>query len=398
MTTKPTGHVEVRHLKAGDAYYAKLKLPDGTQPRRRLGRVWTKRSQPPPGYLNRAQAEARLAEILAGNGPVNVAPTHITFEQACDEQLRYLEHEKQRKPSTLTDYRNVIDHDLKPYFGASTPIESIGTLDIESFKDVLLARVSHRTAQKVLVILHGIFGRAKRKGWIERNPAIDAEKVTVRRSDDFNVLSPAQISCVASAARTGPLRGIILTAAFTGLRQGELLALRWQHVDFANRILHVQRNYVDGEDGTPKSHHRRSVPLSDQAIVALDTLSRREHFTEPDDLVFCNEVGGYWDDSQLRRRFYAALEAAELGHLREQDDPITFHDLRHTFGTLCASAGIELTRIKAWMGHADIQTTMRYLHHVPAHDDADRMTAAFSGKRGTDPGTEFREPPPSACN
>ena len=62
---------------------------------------------------------------------------------------------------------------------------------------------------------------------------------------------------------------------------------------------------------------------------------------------------------------YAALDAAGLGYLREQEEPIVFHDLRHTFGTQCAGRGIDLRRIQAWMGHADIQTTMRYLHYVP---------------------------------
>jgi integrase len=57
------------------------------------------------------------------------------------------------------------------------------------------------------------------------------------------------------------------------------------------------------------------------------------------------------------------------------------HDLRHSFGTTCAAKGIDLRRIQAWMGHADIQTTMRYLHYVPQHDDAARLTAAFTGER-----------------
>jgi integrase len=67
-------------------------------------------------------------------------------------------------------------------------------------------------------------------------------------------------------------------------------------------------------------------------------------------------------------------------HLRAKDDPIVFHDLRHTFGTQCAARGIDLRRIQAWMGHADIQTTMRYLHYVPQHDDAARLTAAFTAE------------------
>lgn len=376
-----TGHVRIIERKGGPVAYAKLKLPDGTEPQRRLGKLWKKRAPPPPGYVTPRQAEARLEAILAGDDPlVNLAPSHVTFKAACAERLRYLEQDKQRKRSTIKDYSNVIDHDLLPYFGEDTPVEDITTRDVDAFKDELLKRVSHRTAQKVLVILHGIMARAKRKGWITSNPCADAEKVTVRRSEDFNVLSVEQVHAVAREAATPLLRAVILTAAFTGLRMGELLALRWRHVDFANRILHVQRNYVEGEEDSPKSHRRRSVPLSDQAVLALDALSRREHFTGPADLVFCDEVGGHQDDNVVRDEFYDALDAAGLGHLRDQDEPIVFHDLRHTFGTQCAAKGIDLRKIQAWMGHADIQTTMRYLHYVPAHDDAARLTAAFTAE------------------
>jgi integrase len=389
-TVKPTGHVEIRDRGGGPVFYAKLKLPGGTQPRRRLGRVWAKRTQPPAGYLTRRQAEARLDAILVGDDPlVNVAPSHVTFKDACDERIRYLEHDRQRKRSTLADYRNVVRNDLIPRFGESTPVEDITTDDVDALKDALLERVSHRTAQKVLVILHGVMARAKRKGWITVNPCEDAEKVTVQRSEDFNVLSVEQVHAVAREAVSGLLRAMFLTAAFTGLRMGELLVMRWRHLDFANRILHVQRNYVGGIEDTPKSHRRRSVPLSDQAVVALDALSRREHFTAPDDLVFGNEAGEHGNADDARDEFYEALDGAGLGHLRATDEPIVFHDLRHTFGTQCAAKGIDLRKIQAWMGHADIQTTMRYLHYVPAHDDAARLTAAFTAEVGTETGTEL---------
>ena len=243
---------------------------------------------------------------------------------------------------------------------------------------------SCRTARcrKTLTLLGGILGRAKRKGWITTNPAENAEKVTVRRSDAFNVLSLEQVQAVARAAGQGTLSAMFVVAAFTGLRQGELLALRWRHVDFANRILHIRRSLPSGtfQEDTPKSHRVRSVPLSDQAVVALDGLSRRDHFTSPDDLVFANEVGGHLLDDLVRDAFYDALVGAGLGDLRDKDDPIVFHDLRHTFGTTCAAKGIDLRRIQAWMGHADIQTTMRYLHYVPQHDDAARLTAAFTAE------------------
>ena len=98
--------------------------------------------------------------------------------------------------------------------------------------------------------------------------------------------------------------------------------------------------------------------------------------------MFVNPVGGVIEDSALRRRFYDALDRAGLERIR-------FHDLRHTFGTIAAQA-FPLTDVKAYMGHADIQTTMIYVHHVPRHDAANRLTelldARIEGDVGCTPG------------
>jgi integrase len=387
-----TGYVRTIERRGGPVFYAKLKLPDGTQPQRRLGRVWMKRTRPPAGYLTAGMAQARLEAILAGDDPlVNVEPSNVTFSEACDEHLRYLEHDRQRKRSTIGDARSTIKVHLLPAFGKSTPVEDITTADVDAFRDRLLkGELSHRTAQKVLILLHGILKRAKRKGWVQVNAAEDAEKVTVRHSDEFNVLTVEQVHAVARVAANELLSALLIVAAFTGLRQGELLALRWRHVDFADRILHVQKNFVRGEEDTPKSHHVRSVPLSDQAFVTLDALSRREHFTAANDLVFGSEVGRHLLDDDVRGAFYDALDAAGLGQLRYavpptkdnpkgvmRDDPIVFHDLRHTFGILAIRVA-PVTDVQHWMGHADIQTTMRYVHYLPQHDNAAKLTAAFT--------------------
>jgi integrase len=84
-------------------------------------------------------------------------------------------------------------------------------------------------------------------------------------------------------------------------------------------------------------------------------------------------TGGPLDDTDMRDGFYAALAAAELGTLREQENPIKFHDLRHTFGTLAVQVW-PVTDVQAYMGHSDIKTTMRYAHHVPKRDAADRFS------------------------
>jgi integrase len=170
-------------------------------------------------------------------------------------------------------------------------------------------------------------------------------------------------------------------AAYTGLRLGEQLALRWRDVDFTKRIVHVRWSRVGGNTDRPKSHRVRSVPLIDQAARALDGLSRRERFTDPDDLVFVNTVGRHVDGDRLRRRYGKALDRAGLRRLR-------YHDLRHVFGTLAVQA-FPLSDVKAYMGHADIATTMIYVDHRPQHDAADRLSALVEKAGGYQMGTEM---------
>ena len=125
----------------------------------------------------------------------------------------------------------------------------------------------------------------------------------------------------------------------------------------------------------PKSGKVRSVPLIDQAARALDGLSRREHFIDPDDLVFIGEAGGYFDESALRRRLRIALDQAKL-------KPMRFHDRRHTFGTIAVQA-FPLSDVRAYMGHADIATTMIYVHHVPAGTMPRTGSAVWSRRHRT---------------
>src|SRR5436190_17024551 len=121
---KATGYVRTIDRKDGPVYYAKLKLPDGTQPQRRLGRVWAKRTRPPAGYLTKGMADARLAAILAGDDPlVNIAPIGLTFGRACDEWLE--DRARECRPSTMHDYVGTVRARLRPFFGDTTRAEDI---------------------------------------------------------------------------------------------------------------------------------------------------------------------------------------------------------------------------------------------------------------------------------
>jgi integrase len=188
--------------------------------------------------------------------------------------------------------------------------------------------LSRSTVQGDLTRLSGIFKRALRKKWITASPYDDAERITIDPSDDFNVLSVVEVEAVARAAADEQTAALIRVTAYTGLRQGELRALRWREVDFATANVHVRRNQpAHGEEKKPKGggvvDQRRSW---DQAAAELERLSRRGYLTRADDRVFVSSTGGVLDDKDIRLSFYAAIDAAGLGHLREQEEPITFHE------------------------------------------------------------------------
>jgi integrase len=164
---------------------------------------------------------------------------------------------------------------------------------------------------------------------------------------------------------------LFLTAAFTGLRMGELLALRWRDVDFAAQTVRVTASYTVGRLGTPKSGVGRAVPLVEEVAQALACLTRRRRRTGPDDLVFAGKAGEYLDGSALRRRFKRARDAAGLR-------PLRFHDLRHTFGSVAIRTA-DPRELQEWMGHSDFSTTQIYMHYRPRADAARRLSAAFVG-------------------
>ncbi len=150
---------------------------------------------------------------------------------------------------------------------------------------------------------------------------------------------------------------------------GELRALRWRDVDFPRSVVRVRASYAAEELSVPKSGKVRSEPMVDEVAQALARLSERATGTGDDDLVFGETAGTWLNDDRLRRRYEAAIKAAGVRRLR-------FHDLRHTFGSLAITRA-DIVEVQAWMGHADIQTTMRYLHYRDRSDAAGRLADAF---------------------
>jgi integrase len=367
-----SGHVNLHNGKRGAVWYAKYRLPDGRQVQKRLGPVWTGKGRPPAGYFTKATARAALDAILtdARRGTLpGLVRTGATFRDASAEWLRYVEHDRRVKPSTLASYRSAVHAHLDPAFD-ETPVEQVTARQIEAWRAKLVkdGKPSARSLERLVTNLHGIFERARRVWGLPTNPVADVERLPRRYSGELDFYSPEQVFALVRAAETEQDGAIYLTAAFTGLRRGELVALRWHDVDFPGEAIRVRANYTAGQETTPKSGKVRTVPMVPQVAEALAKLGQRGHFTGDDDLVFTIS-GEYLDGSALRRRYLDAVKAAKLR-------PIRFHDLRHTFGSLAIDRA-SIVQVQEWLGHADIDTTRRYLHYKRRSDEAQQLADAF---------------------
>ncbi|HEY7951203.1 MAG TPA: tyrosine-type recombinase/integrase [Solirubrobacterales bacterium] len=364
-----SGHVFKRKGKRGVVWYAKYRLPDGSQQKKRLGPAWTEKTAPPDGYFTKGKAQTHLDELLrqARDGSLpGMVKTGKTFTDAADEWLAYCENVRDCKPSTMRDYRNMV-RVLVREFG-KRKIESITSEDIELW--ISGYGGSNRTRQKYLVCLGSIFKRAMKVYGLPRNPADLVERPRVRRAAKIDVLRPEEVLALVRAAESEQDAAIFHTAAFAGLRMGELLALRWRDVDFTRRTIHVRENWTQGETTTPKGGTERAVPMAEEVAERLARLGQRDHFTADDDLVFCTPRGQHVGYKSLKERYRAALRKAGL---RED---FRFHNLRHTFGSTVIRHA-DSREVMEWMGHADLTTTRRYLAFVDREDAAKRVSEAF---------------------
>ena len=377
-----TGYVFRVERQRGPQWYLKYRA-QGQQVQKRLGPAWSGKGRPPAGYYTKRTAEAELRKTLGdADRGIGIAPrTGATFADVAEAWYRHGANEGGKrgepwKPSTKRDYRSALDRHLLPAFG-DRRIETITTATIEAWRADRMAngKLPRRTAQKLLAILHAIFERARRSYRLPTNPARDVERLAiVYRSEDFDFYSPEEVLALVRAAETEQDGAIYLTAAFTGLRMGELLALRIRDIDFEAEALRVFRS-VDIREGvgTTKGGRGRTVPMIPEVATALARQLQRDRFTGRDDFAFPNEVGRYLDGSALRRRYKAAQKRAELR-------PLRFHDLRHSFGSIAVTRAESTRELQAWMGHADARTTERYTHYKARTGEARRLAGAFAVK------------------
>ncbi len=285
------------------------------------------------------------------------------------------------KRSTLRGYRSVIEAHLVPFF-QNRPIDRIADADVAALDGSLREKgLTPQTRRNVLGLLGAMLTTARKKGWISANPLVDYEKPRKARSEpeELRFLTLEELELVLHEIPGDPLgrveRALVLTAAMTGMRRGELLGLRWKDVDWRARKIRVVRTFVGGKEDTPKSlSSRRDVPLADRVARELRGLWETTPFQADDDPVFAHPdgTGLPMDGSGVSKRFRVALRRAGVRRVR-------FHDLRHTFGTMMArDPRVSMRTLQGWLGHSDPATTAIYAHFAPNELHAGWIEEAFA--------------------
>ena len=338
---------------------------------------------------NREDAERRLAEVV-GAGK-QAAPKRLTFEEYGKFWLENVAAGT-IKATTYQEYEAVLRNHANPLLG-SRPLAKINRKMIREL--IALKKkegYDQNTIKNILAPIRGIFNHAIDEGAAYMNPAARLGKQTKVNAGQIekkiDPLSREEVAVMLdTAADTLPhLYPFFLCAPRTGIRLGELIALKGIDVDFRGRFIHVQRNLARGAITTPKNGKTRKVDMSAKLAEVLDAmLSKRraaalekEMQKEPgerrdaaavvnavmEDWLFETPAGTQLDPSNVRKVFNKLLTAAKLRRVR-------FHDLRHTFASLLLAQGESLAYVKDQMGHSSINVTVDvYGHLVPGGNRA----------------------------
>jgi integrase len=411
--TYGTGHL---YEKSG-SYYGRWRTGDGRQLNRKVGPV---RDVGETDGLTRAQAEREFRRLQDAEerSPKPVRGVRRPTVDEVGDSLRQALRIGGARPSYLEGCESMQRVHISPHVGGLA-IDDLTTAHVETLATGMLAAgLSSKTIRNVLSFLHSIVEHAIDRGWARENSVRRAARPGRRRRGDANVdlqfLTLDELEAVLRAipdevvvrapaptrrGRRGPapppppdvlgpvLRVVVLAAAMTGLRQSELLGLRWRDVDWAAQRIRVRNTFVRGEhstDGKSDLSTRRSVPMTDRLAGQLDRWSQRTEYRADGELVFAHsQTGSPLDRSKVTKRFKAACRAAGVREIK-------FHDLRHTFATRLAASGQPLRTIQEFLGHADSKTTQIYAHYAPSEHEVQMVNDAFTESRpaSVDPQSE----------
>lgn len=292
---------------------------------------------------------------------------------------------KHLEVTTRAAYRSNLDRHFLPFFGSRPMARILPSLVQEWVTKATVGGLAPRSVRKYHVMLHSIFERAVRDQLILINPCEHTElpKIIARRT---RTLTPEEFGRLVAAIPERH-RLMVSTAIETGMRWGELIALRPRHIDFLRRTVTVEETIVEvskKHSGTgermivkpyPKDNEPRTFgvrpPWLDEVAEHI-----RAHGIGRDDLLFSTEVGTPISRNTFRTRVWLpAVKASGI------DFGVRVHDLRHAHASWLLAGGADLKGVMDRMGHAQIQTTQKYLHTLPDTDqkNLDALTRIAGG-------------------
>jgi integrase len=264
------------------------------------------------------------------------------------------------KSVTFESYERLVRVHIVPALGR-IKLKALTPLHIRHlYREKLDAGLSPRTVRYVHAVLQRALTAAVNDGLILRNPCVAVDPPQVRRKE-IRPLNRDEVRTLFEAAASNRLEALYIVAVHCGLRQGELLGLKWEDVDLEVRRLQIRRTLSNGEFTPPKTaKSRRSVGLTSTAVEALKRHSERQaqemvradiHYQDQG-LVFASLVGTPLSRRNLTRSFKALLKRAGLPHT------VRFHDLRHTCATLLLSQNTHPKFVQELLGHATVAVTL----------------------------------------
>lgn len=337
------------------------------------------------GDAKAAQAEARAAQVKG----TYVAPSQLTVGQWLETWIRG--HEVELKPSTARSYRANIDRYLMPALGherlqhLSPASLSVVFRDLYEHGGHNGKPLSPRTVEFARAVLRRALNDAVLERAITVNPVTGTKRPRVVKPK-HQTWTAAQLAAYL-AAGAGPYSPAFALAAATGMRRGEVLALRWDDVDLTSRVLHVDRSVtvIDGRRvyTAPKNHERRHLTLDGRTAAMLRALRVEQSRTrlaapswaDDEGLVFVDHTGVPLHPDRVSKEFVRSQAGTGLPRLK-------LHELRHTHATLLLREGVPVHVVAKRLGHKDPSVTLSvYADAIPEDDGraVDVFTSAVFG-------------------
>ena len=264
------------------------------------------------------------------------------------------------KPSSASYYNFQLEKHVLPALGSYRLCDVSRTVVQQFLLDRKRKGYSSSSVHGFHTTLAKVLQGAVEHGYLETNPARAIQIGEREPKQERKLLSPAQVQTLLTNL-TEPCRTIVVVAVLTGMRIGEILALRWKRLDLLRSTIEVAETFSDGLFGTPKTRSsRRVIPMSTSLREALTTHKISCEETRPEDLVFHTPRGTPLSPKNLYNRVLApACDRTGLPR-------ISWHSFRHFHATILGEVGESLKTAQSILGHSHLETTLNtYMHVIP---------------------------------